>query len=131
MTGANGAVVRTRGLTKSYGTKRGIVDVDLEVHAGEIFGYLGPHGSGQATTLPPLPGPTRPRAPGRGVGGGPRGPHAGEIFGYLGPNGSGKSTTIRLLLDLIRPTRGTAEVLGHDARDAPLELKRQIGFLPR
>ena len=31
---------------------------------------------------------------------------AGEVFGFLGPNGSGKSTTIRLLLDLIRPTRG-------------------------
>jgi len=51
MTEANGAVVRTRGLTKSYGTKRGIVDVDLEVHAGEIFGYLGPNGSGKSTTI--------------------------------------------------------------------------------
>ena len=38
---------------------------------------------------------------------------AGEIFGLLGPNGSGKSTTIKLLLGLIFPTAGRAEVLGH------------------
>ncbi|WP_157129247.1 ATP-binding cassette domain-containing protein [Nocardia amamiensis] len=36
----------------------------------------------------------------------------GEVFGFLGPNGAGKSTTIRLLLDLIRPTAGSARVLG-------------------
>ena len=41
----------------------------------------------------------------------------GEIFGYLGPNGAGKSTTIRLLLDLIRPTAGSARILGMDSRD--------------
>jgi ABC-type glutathione transport system ATPase component len=36
----------------------------------------------------------------------------GEVFGFLGPNGAGKTTTIKLLLDLVRPTRGRAEVLG-------------------
>ena len=37
---------------------------------------------------------------------------AGEIFGYLGPNGAGKTTTIRLLMDMIRPTGGRAEIFG-------------------
>ena len=40
----------------------------------------------------------------------------GEIFGFLGPNGAGKTTTIRLLLDLLRPDRGRAEVLGEEVR---------------
>jgi ABC-2 type transport system ATP-binding protein len=79
--------IRTDGLTKSYGRKRGIIDVDLEVHRG-------------------------------------------EIFGYLGPNGAGKSTTIRLLLDLIRPTHGTASVLGQPAHGSAVKLRREIGYLP-
>ncbi|WP_329518902.1 ABC transporter ATP-binding protein [Spirillospora sp. NBC_01491] len=54
---------------------------------------------------------------------------AGEVFGYLGPNGAGKSTTIRLLLDLIRPTSGTARVLGLDPRAGAVELHRRIGYL--
>ncbi|WP_329091951.1 ABC transporter ATP-binding protein [Actinomadura citrea] len=54
---------------------------------------------------------------------------AGEVFGYLGPNGAGKSTTIRLLLDLIRPTSGTARVLGLDPRADAVELHRRIGYL--
>jgi ABC-2 type transport system ATP-binding protein len=54
----------------------------------------------------------------------------GEIFGFLGPNGAGKSTTMRLLLDLIRPTSGSAEILGLDTRTQSLEVRRRVGFLP-
>ena len=54
----------------------------------------------------------------------------GEIFGYLGPNGAGKTTTIRLLLDLIRPTTGTASLLGMDARRDSIAIKQRIGYLP-
>lgn len=79
--------IRTHGLTKSYGKARGIVDLDLEI----------PHG---------------------------------EVFGYLGPNGAGKTTTIRLLLDFLRPTSGSAEVLGLEARKNSVEIRRQVGYLP-
>lgn len=54
----------------------------------------------------------------------------GEIFGFLGANGAGKTTTIRLLLDLIRPTRGVAQVLGFDCQRAALEVHRRVGYLP-
>jgi ABC-2 type transport system ATP-binding protein len=54
----------------------------------------------------------------------------GEILGFLGPNGAGKSTTLRLLLDLIRPTSGSATLLGLDSRAASLEIRRRVGFLP-
>jgi ABC-2 type transport system ATP-binding protein len=52
----------------------------------------------------------------------------GEIFGFLGPNGAGKSTSIKMLLGLVRPTGGHAEVLGLPAGD--VDARRQIGFLP-
>jgi ABC-2 type transport system ATP-binding protein len=55
---------------------------------------------------------------------------AGEIFGFLGPNGAGKSTTIRIVLDLIRPTAGRAEVFGHDCQRDSVEARRCIGYLP-
>ena len=54
----------------------------------------------------------------------------GEIFGYLGPNGSGKSTTIRLLMGMIRPTRGTAAVFGLDSQRQAVEVKRLVGYVP-
>ncbi|MCG5216348.1 ABC transporter ATP-binding protein [Streptosporangium sp. KLBMP 9127] len=79
------AVVETEGLTKFYGDRRGLEDLDLEIRLG-------------------------------------------EVFGYLGPNGAGKTTTIRLLLDVIRPTRGRMTVLGVDPRDA--RVRGRIGYLP-
>ncbi len=54
----------------------------------------------------------------------------GEIFGYLGPNGAGKTTTIRCLLDIIRPTSGSATVLGMDAQKDAVALHKRIGYLP-
>jgi ABC-2 type transport system ATP-binding protein len=53
----------------------------------------------------------------------------GEIFGYLGPNGAGKSTTIRLLLNLIRPTAGSAEIMGIPARDVA-RAHRHVTYVP-
>lgn len=53
----------------------------------------------------------------------------GEVFGFLGPNGAGKSTTIRLLLGLIRPNAGRAEVFGIDARDVR-RAHRHLAYVP-
>ena len=52
----------------------------------------------------------------------------GEVFGFLGPNGAGKTTTIRMLLDFLRPTAGTARVLGGSGADPAV--RRRIGYLP-
>jgi ABC-2 type transport system ATP-binding protein len=79
--------IETAGLTKFYGTQRGIEDLDLRVERG-------------------------------------------EVFGYLGPNGAGKTTTIRLLLDLIRPTRGRASIAGLDANEESVAARRLTGYLP-
>lgn len=54
----------------------------------------------------------------------------GEVFGFLGPNGAGKSTTIRILLDLLRPTTGTAQVLGVAPAVGGPALRARIGYLP-
>ena len=54
----------------------------------------------------------------------------GEIFGFLGPNGAGKSTTIDILLDFIRPTAGTATVLGYDAQTDGQAVRARTGVLP-
>ena len=53
----------------------------------------------------------------------------GEIFGFLGPNGAGKTTTIRMLLGLLRPTSGTATVLGLDIVKQTHQVKRRIGYM--
>ncbi|WP_249644663.1 ABC transporter ATP-binding protein [Nocardia sputi] len=79
-------VIELQGLTKTYGSRRGLVELSLEVRRG-------------------------------------------EVFGFLGPNGAGKSTTIRLLLDLIRPTAGSARVLGLDPRRDAVRLHAEIGYL--
>lgn len=54
----------------------------------------------------------------------------GEVFGFLGPNGAGKSTTIRTILDEIRPTAGSATILGLDTRAEAVEIRRHIGYIP-
>jgi len=77
----------TNGLSKDYGSRRGLFGLDLEVRRG-------------------------------------------EVFGFLGPNGAGKSTTMRLLLDLIKPTSGSARILGLDVGTESCEIRRRIGFLP-
>ena len=79
--------ILTRGLTKHYGDFPALVDLDLEVRAG-------------------------------------------EVFGFLGPNGSGKTTMIRTILDEIRPTAGSASILGFDSRRDSVEIRRHIGYLP-
>jgi beta-exotoxin I transport system ATP-binding protein len=81
------AAIRAEHLTKFYGEARGILELDLEVQEG-------------------------------------------EIFGFLGPNGAGKTTTIRLLLDLIRPSSGRAEVFGLETRRDAVAIRRRIGYLP-
>ena len=54
----------------------------------------------------------------------------GEVMGFLGPNGSGKTTTIRLLMGLLRPTEGSASILGRDCHRDAVALKRVVGYLP-
>ena len=52
----------------------------------------------------------------------------GEVFGLLGPNGSGKTTTMKLLLGLLKPTKGEVRILGGSPRDA--KLRARVGFMP-
>jgi ABC-2 type transport system ATP-binding protein len=54
---------------------------------------------------------------------------AGIIFGFLGPNGAGKTTCIRLLLGLLEPSSGRAQVLGYDTRSQAGEIRRRTGAL--
>ncbi len=55
----------------------------------------------------------------------------GELFSLLGPNGAGKTTTIRMLCCLLKPTSGTASILGHDVVKMPFAVKRLIGVSPQ
>jgi len=79
--------IRIDGLTKYYGPIVGIEDVSLDVHQG-------------------------------------------EVFGFLGANGAGKTTTIRTLLDLVRPSRGRASILGFDCHRQGLDARARVGYLP-
>ena len=79
--------IQTQKLTKHYGDVRALVDLDLDVRAG-------------------------------------------EIFGFLGPNGAGKTTTIRTMMDEIRPTSGSASILGMDSHEMSVEIRSHIGYVP-
>ncbi len=81
------AVIETERLTRFYGKRRGIEDLDLDISEG-------------------------------------------EIFAFLGPNGAGKTTTIRLLMGLLRPTRGRARIFGLDCWSASARVHDRVGFLP-
>ena len=52
----------------------------------------------------------------------------GEIFGFLGPNGAGKTTTMKILLGLMRASRGSVELLGSSSAD--VQIHKRIGYLP-
>ena len=80
-------VIHTRGLVMDYGRTRALAGLDLEVEAG-------------------------------------------EVFGFIGPNGAGKSTAIRVLMDLLRPTAGVAEVFGVAPASGGPTQRARIGYLP-
>src|SRR5258705_612484 len=79
-------VIKAQGLTRYFGARAAVYDLNLEV---------------------------------------PR----GSVFAFLGRNGSGKTTTIRMLLGLLRPSRGGGTLLGYDIRALPPEARARIGYL--
>jgi ABC-2 type transport system ATP-binding protein len=80
-------IVETQGLTVYYGKHRGIIDVDLSINKG-------------------------------------------EVYGFLGPNGAGKTTTQRVLMDVIRPTKGRASIFGLDSQRDGVTIRNRVGYLP-
>lgn len=82
----NGNAIETHGLTKDFGNFRAVDHIDVAVKRG-------------------------------------------EIFGFLGPNGSGKTTTIRMLLGLLHPSEGEAEVLGCDVSRHPERVRPRLGYM--
>ncbi len=56
--------------------------------------------------------------------------HPGQVLGFLGPNGAGKTTTMKVLTCYIPQSSGKAFVCGHDVEENPMEVRKQIGYLP-
>ncbi|WP_256011353.1 ATP-binding cassette domain-containing protein [Desertivirga xinjiangensis] len=56
--------------------------------------------------------------------------HAGRVLGFLGPNGAGKSTTMKIVSCFIPPTAGRASLCGFDVAKDPMEVRRNLGYLP-
>ena len=81
------SVIHTDGLTVFYGKHRGIINLDLDVQKG-------------------------------------------EVYGFLGPNGAGKTTAIRVLLDIIRPTRGSAAIFGMDCQKESVAVRQRLSYVP-
>ena len=54
----------------------------------------------------------------------------GEVLGFLGPNGAGKTTTMKIITCFIPQTSGSVSVCGYDVAEQPMEVRRQIGYLP-
>ncbi len=54
----------------------------------------------------------------------------GQIVGFLGPNGAGKSTTMKIATCYLTPTSGTVEICGYDVQASPLEVRKNVGYLP-
>ncbi len=54
----------------------------------------------------------------------------GSVVGFLGPNGAGKSTTMKIITGFMAPTKGSVQVGGYDVFEKPVEVKKQIGYLP-
>lgn len=79
--------IETRNLTKYYGKARGIIESNLTVEEG-------------------------------------------DIFGFIGPNGAGKSTTIRLLLGMIKPSKGSCYIFGKDCTTEGKQILKQVGYMP-
>ncbi len=56
--------------------------------------------------------------------------HEGEVYGLLGPNGAGKTTTLKVLMGLIDPDSGSANVFGINSTENPIEAKKRVGYVP-
>jgi ABC-2 type transport system ATP-binding protein len=54
----------------------------------------------------------------------------GEVFGFLGPNGAGKTTTQRVLMDVLRPDKGSAHIFGMDCQKQGVTIRERVGYLP-
>ena len=131
------AAIETVRLSKSYGSSRGVLDVDLEVFTGEVFGFLGPNGAGKTTTIRVLMDFLRPTSGQARVLGLDSRAHRAEIHrrvGYLpGDSSFYDQLTAGEQLAWLADLRGglPARVIGELAERVDLDLSRRIGSLSR